>query len=185
MRKLTGCLLLLLLLAACNLPHPNPTPDPAAPPTETPTPQAELDYTQCGWVWATRSLPELSNEVQTAMENAGLTGITARAEAYGENCLAADGSVDHFATMETDFYIHVEVADLNDPAALGDLAERILIVLDAFPPGATPGPQPGYVGITYISDGTELNLWFTVTDGESARALGLHGADLFEELQNK
>lgn len=193
MRKLTVLLLLLALLTACNLPRgipgfsldPGADPEPAAPPTETPTPTVEVSYTECGWAWATQSLPDLSAEIQSAMEAAGLTGVTARAEAYGENCVTADGVVDHFATMETDFRIRVEVADLNDTATLGDLAERILIVLDTYPPGIAPGPNAGYIGITYVNGETELNLWFTVYDGESARALGLHGADLYNELYNR
>ena len=185
MRKLASFLSLLLLLTACNLPHASPDPVTDAPPTETPTPTGEAGYTQCAWSWATQSLPDLTAEIQTAMEAAGLTGITARAEAYGENCITANGAVDHFATMETDFRIRVEVPDLNDTAVLGDLLERILIVLDAYPPGIAPGPNAGYVGITYVSGTTESNLWFTVYEGESARALGLHGADLYNELYNR
>ena len=48
---------------------------------------------------------------------------------------------------------------------------------------ATSGPQPGYIGVRFVHGIEEINLWFTVTDGESARALGLHGADLFTKLQ--
>jgi hypothetical protein len=52
--------------------------------------------------------------------------------------------VDHFAAMETDVCIRLQVPYLADTAALGDLLERILVVLDAFPPESPPGPQPGY-----------------------------------------
>ncbi len=174
MRKIL-ILLLTILLAACNLPNP------PAPVTETPS----AGYTQCAWSWATQSLPEVSAQVQAAMEAAGLTSVTATAEAYGENCITGEGVVDHFAAMETDFRIRVEVPSLTDTAALGDLLEQILVVLDAFPPGATPGPQSGYVGVTFQAGSDELRLWFTVFDGESARALGLHGAALLDELQNR
>ncbi len=175
MRKVL-ILLLSLLLAACNLPGST------APVTETPS--AEAGYTQCAWNWATQSLPEVSAAVQSAMDAAGLTGVTASAEAYGENCITGEGVVDHFAAMETDFRIRVEAPSLTDAAALGDLLERILVVLDAFPPGVTPGPNAGYVGVTFQAGSDELRLWFTVVDGESARALGLHGAALLDELQN-
>jgi hypothetical protein len=179
MRKIL-ILLLTILLAACKLPRSIPDLG-SAPVTETPG--AEAGYTECYWNWATQPLPDLSAEVQSALEAAGLTGVTAFAEAYGENCITGTGVVDHFATMETDFRIRMEVPDLADTAALGDLLERILVVLDTFPPDATPGPQPGYVGVRFVHGTEEINLWFTVTYGESARAQGLHGANLFTVLQ--
>jgi hypothetical protein len=120
--------------------------------------------------------------VQSALDAAGLNGVTASAEAFGENCINASGEVDHFAAMETDFRVRVEVQDLTDTAALGNLLERILVVLDTFPPGSTPGPQPGYIGVRFVHETEEINLWFTVPSGESARALGLHGAELFNEM---
>jgi len=171
--------LLAILLAACNLPRS--IPDLGSAPV-TDTPGAEASYTECAWTWATQSLPDLSTKLQSALESAGLTGVTATAESYGENCISDTGKVDYFATMETDFHISLVVSDLADTAALGDLLERILVVLDTFPPGTTPGPQPGYIGVRFVHEAEEVNLWFTVTDGESARALGLHGADLFSEL---
>ena len=171
--------LLTLLLAACNLPLSFPD-FRSAPVTDTPTPPA--GYTECAWNWATQSLPDLSDEVQSALEAAGLKGVTASAEAYGENCITKSGEVDHFATMETDFRVSLEVQDLADSVALGDLLERILVVLDAFPPDATPGPQPGYIGVRFIHGTEDINLWFNLTASKSARELGLHGADLFSEL---
>lgn len=177
MRKIL-ILLLTILLAACNLPGST------APITETPS--AEAGYTQCAWTWATQSLPEVSAQVQSALEAAGLTGVTATAEAYGENCITAGGVVDHFATMETDFRITVELPPGQTSIdTLGNLLEQILVVLDSFPPGVVPGPNAGYIGVTFTGGGDELRLWFTVFDGESARALGLHGAALLEELQNR
>jgi hypothetical protein len=181
MRKLL-ILLLAILLAACNLPRTTPDLG-SAPVTETPS--AEVGYTQCAWNWATQPLPDLSAEVQSALEAAGLTGVTASAEAYGENCITGTGEVDHFAAMETDFRIRMEAPDLAERAALGNLLERILVVLDAFPPGATPGPNAGYIGVTFQAGDEELRLWFPVADGESARALGLRSAALLDKLQNR
>lgn len=175
--------LLLLLCLAMLLPSCASSGDSNA--TPTPTSTGESEYVQCAWRWATESLPDLSIDVQTAMDSAGLTGISARAEAYGENCITGDGSVDHFATMETDFRVRVKVDSLTDTADLGNLLEQILVVLDQFPPGKTPGPQPGYIGITFTDNKTELNLWFTVLDSDSARARGLQGVDLYNELTNR
>ena len=185
-----------LLLAACNLPGPAPdlgtrppssvTPTSAAAHTATATPTATVSYEQCHFNWATQPLPELSAQVEQALRLAGLPLVTAHAEAYGENCYGAEtNAVLYFAVMETDFRVTLEVDDLSDGPALGDLLERALVVLDGFPPGATPGPQPGYIGVTFQAGDEVLNLWFTVTDGESARALGLHGAALLDELKKR
>jgi hypothetical protein len=181
--RLTLSALLIFLLAACNLPRPEPDPGTATP-TDTPT--ATVRYEDCGWQWATQALPELSAQVEAALQAAGLPVAAANAEAYGENCMqGSDNQVAYFAAMETDFHITLEASDLSDEAALGDLLEQTLVVLDGFPPGATAGPQAGYVGVTFQAGTDELRLWFPMTDGESARALGLHGAELLNELENR
>ncbi len=183
-------LLCLTILLACNLPRPNLEPAPVTktstpfPPALTPT-ATEYPYEQCGWNWATQPLPDLSAQVQSAMEAAGLKDVTAIAEAYGEDCLDANGNPVRFAAMETDFRITVQVALLTDRESLGNLLEQILVVLDQFPASVTPGPQAGYVGVTFQSKDDELRLWFLMEDGESARALGLRGAALLDKLQNK
>lgn len=184
MRKAVVLLTLLLLLSACNLPR-HRLPDFALTDASAATITPTVPYEACGWQWATQSLPDLSTQVQAALESAGLDNVTARAEAYGENCISAENEVLRFAAMQTDFRITVEVESLADAERLGTLLEKILIVLDGFPTESTPGPNPGYVGVTFTAGTEELNLWFTATDGESARALGLRGAALLEELQNK
>ncbi|KAF0107412.1 MAG: hypothetical protein FD146_1890 [Anaerolineaceae bacterium] len=186
MKKATHLLLVFLacltLVTACNMPRPVFPPD-SKPATATPAP-TEYPYEQCGWNWATEPLPELSAQVQAALESAGLTGVTAVAEAYGENCITASGEVARFAAMETDFRITVQAASLDDREALGTLLEKILVVLDGFPTETTPGPNPGYVGVTFQFGDDSLRLWFPIIDGESARALGLRGAALLDRLQN-
>ncbi len=174
-----------LLLVACKLPGDD-NGLPFGLTDEPPVTESPIPYTQCYFNWATQPLPDLSLEVQAALEAAGLEDVTAIAEAYGENCYDSQtNEVVYFATMETDFRVTVEVDDLGDTATLGDMLELILVTLDQFPPGATPGSQPGYIGVNFVKGEETLYLWFTVIDGESARALGLHGADLLEELQNR
>jgi hypothetical protein len=180
MRKLL-ILLLTIFLAACNLTYI--TPDLGSAPV-TATPGTQAGFTECAWTWDTQPLPDLSADLQSALETAGLTGVTASAEAYGENCITGTGIVDHFTAMETDFRITVQVASLNDRQALGTLLEKILGTLDGFPPESTPGPNAGYIGVTFVVGNEELWLWFPVADGESARALGLGGAALLDKLQN-
>ena len=173
-------LFLAILLTACNLTRSTPDIG-AVSATNAPTnPQ------NCYFNWATQPLPELTAQVQAAINAAGLTGIIATAEAYGENCYdyQTDKPVS-FTAMETDFRLSVPMDTLNDYEKLGNLLEKILTVLDGFPTEMTPGLQPGYVGVTFFSEIDELHVWFHIEDGESARALGLHGTALFEELLSK
>jgi hypothetical protein len=172
-------LLLPVILAACNFPYTTPGPV-VAPATDTPAEQP------CGFMWATKFLPELSTQIQAAMDSAGLRQVSARAMAFGENCISAQTNEPvSFGAMETDFQITAKVDDLADRDDLGKLLERILIVLDGFPAGEIPGSRPGLVNISFQSGSDELNVSFYVTAGESARKLGLRGAALLEELLNK
>jgi hypothetical protein len=167
-----------LLLAACNLP--------AASPDLTTVPATAVPYQQCAFNWATRALPELSASVQAAMEAAGLENVTATAEAYGETCSTGrPAETPSFGAMETDFRLTVKVANLTDRDELGSRLEKILIVLDQFPVGTTPGPQSGHVGVSFQADDGQLNLWFHRADGKSAREQGLKGAALLDQLTNK
>jgi hypothetical protein len=178
MRKIIAILLPVLILAACDLPR-------SAPKIGVP-PATEAPSQPCAFNWATQPLPELSKQVQEAMEAAGLTNITVRAEAYGETCTSGQPSqTPSFGALETDFHITVKVLDLTHKEDLGILLEKILVVLDAFPIGEIPGPQPGYVGISFQADGEELNLWFQSTDGKTARDQGLKGAALLDRLIRK
>jgi hypothetical protein len=119
------------------------------------------------------------------MEAAGLKDVTVRAEAYGENCYDSQTNEPvSFGAMETDFHITVKVADLAEKDDLGNWLKKILVVLDKFPTGTTPGPQPGYIGVSFRTGSDELNLWFTVTEGKSARDDGLLGAALLDKLLN-
>ena len=165
-----------ILLAACNFQPPFPG-SVAAGGSATPGNQP------CSFIWATQPLPELSARVLTAMQAAGLNGLGVTAEAYGENCTdTRTNEVVSFTSMETDFHVTAQVKVLTDQRQLGDLLERILLVLDGFPAGSTPGPQPGYIGVFFQAGDEGVRLWFPVADGVSARDQGLHGAALFERL---
>jgi hypothetical protein len=175
MRKLIHLLLIISLLAGCSKLRIKRTPEPTS---------TDLPNTQCAWNWATQALPELSARVEANMRAGGLTDITARAEAYGENCINSAGKVDSFAALETDFHIIAKVGDLTNKDNLGNLLEKILRVLDAFSTGEIPGSEPGYINVSFQAGSDELNIMFTVTAGKSARALGVHGAALLDVLQD-
>ena len=157
------------VLLACSLPSL-----PGAPTTVAP----------CAWAWASRPLPELSARLREALDEAGIAVDSARAVAYGENCVDAEtNEVRRFAVMQTDLHITLPVDDVADLDALGELAAAVLDVLDGFPPSETPGPQAGYVGITFVAGEEELGLWFKVPEGVEARDRGLRGAALLEALR--
>lgn len=165
------------LLAACNIPRPTAVPMTVR---DTPTNQP------CYFNWATQPLPDLSKQVQAAMDSADLKGITATAEAFGENCY--DNQTNQpvsFSAIETDFRITMKVASLEDKDELGNLLEKILTILDKFPIGSLPGSQPGYLFVTFRSGDQEMHLSFLMENGKAAREKGLYGAALLEELQKK
>lgn len=170
--------LLLLLLSACNLPAPG-TPAPGQP-----TDATEEDYTECGFVWAREPLEELSKEFDAALK-AVEPGASGRAEAYGENCLNNQGEVVRFLAMETDFYATLQVEQLQDRQVLGGLLEQVLSVVAQFPVEETPGPQPGYVSVTFEAPTDALHLSFPQREAEAALENGLRGAALFDALQAK
>lgn len=163
------------MLAACNVQHPTPG-------LET----VPVKSQNCYYNWATQSLPELSDQIQTAINDAGLKDGHASAEAFGENCYDSKTNKPvSFTALETDFRITVKVTDLTDKVDLGNMLEKILGVLDRFPAGKIPGPQPGSINVSFQAGSDEVNMKFTVTAGKSARSRGFQGAALFEELQKK
>lgn len=181
---------LLFLLSACNFPGqgqpaPGVTLVPVTAPAQiTDTPSQDYTYTECGFVWAREPLGDLSKEFDAALKEVQ-PQASGYAEAYGENCINNQGEVVRFAAMETDYYVTLEVENLEDKEALGLLSEQVLGVLAQFPVEDTPGPQPGYVGITFEAPTGELRLWFTRVDAEAALKNGLHGEELFNALQAK
>jgi len=179
-----------LLWAGCarSVVGPPATADRLLGPTATASPQASLtdtppSYEECGWTWSTRPLPELTDQLQAALDAAGIPGATARAYAFGENCLDQSGTVKRFARMENDFDIQLEVADLQDLDALGDLTEQVLAVLEALPPESDPPPQPGRIGLKFSTRDTDgVWLYFMEEELEAARGRGLTGRALLEAL---
>jgi len=181
--KVTGSLII-VLLCACNFPKPGQTISGTAPTEETMEPAQDSTSGECAFMWANEPLPVLSDELDQALDDAPLTA-EGYAQAYGENCVTIEGIVARFLAMETDFYITVQVEDLENKQALGELIEQIMGVLAGFPTDETPGPQPGYVGITFESSKNSLNLWVKRTDIESALENGLRGQELFDSLHTK
>ena len=186
----TICIPIIFLLSACNFPRTGaPAPALTVVPDEAPAPQTvgptqDYEAVECAYMWANNPLPELSDNFNKVLKDVQ-PQANGYAEAYGENCIDNEGNIVRFLTMETDFYIMLKVDDLEDKQALGELIEQVLAVVAKFPKEDTPGPQPGYVGITFEAPTDELHLWFTQTDGETAIKNGLKGEELFNTLQAK
>ncbi len=186
----TTCILILFLLNACNYPRPgqaylSPTAESAiVERTETEISSQDYVYSECAFVWASMPLPELSNEFDQALKVVQ-PEANGYAEAYGENCINNQGEVVRFLAKETDFHTMLKVDDLENKQALGKLAKQVMEVLAGFPVNETPGPQPGYIGITFEAPGDELRLWFAQTDAEAALDKGLRGEEFFNALQAK
>jgi hypothetical protein len=172
------CLLAAVGLAGCSLTLPWRTPAPAD------TPEPTLGYTHCGWVWASQPLPEVSALLEQAFKETDLPVVSAAASLFGENCLRADATVDHFAAMQSEFSLQVAVIDLDDEATLGDLCGQVLRLLEGFPLDKTL-PKPGHVSLRIIQGERELNLSFSWADGMQALDDGLRGAALFTFLRDQ
>jgi hypothetical protein len=166
------------LLTACFLPVSAPDNPSSLVASITPTTE-----NPCAYVEGRQILKNISAQLLDKLTGAALPVESARAEAYGENCVNADGSVETFAARETDFYITLTAADLADEVVLGNLLEQTLAILDQFPVDQTPGPNPGYVGITFKAGEKVQNLWFMQARINELRIQGLKGADLYRVLR--
>jgi len=182
------------LLTGCVPAGPRPvTPSPAAagditPVRITPTLEAVQPATPlpeqqpCAYMWASESLPEISEELAQAFTEANLVVDRAYASAFGENCVTADGRVQSFHAMQTDFYLTITVDDIEDEDRMGEWVENILPVLDRFPPGEVPGPNPGVVEIHFTSSSAETYLRFTRQKASDLLSQGLRQAELIQAL---
>jgi len=171
---------LCLLWAGCG-----PAP---APPTDTPRPatiatNTPLVYVDCAWSWANRPLPELTDQLQAALDAAGIPGATARAYDFGENCNNQETGTVRFARIETDVEIRLEVTDPQDLDALGSLTDQVVAVLDTFVRDSLSGRQPGRIGLNFtLRGGAGHWLYFYDEQLAEARGRGLSGRALLEAL---
>jgi hypothetical protein len=174
---------IIVLLSACNFPRQRQPVSDTVPAPETVEPPQYYASTECAFMWANESLPELSADFNQAIQD--IAGAEGYAQAYGENCVTNEGEVVRFLAMETDFYVTLKVNDLENKQILGELVEQVMEVLADFPTDETPGPQPGYVGITFESPVDSLRLWVMRTEIEIALENGLQGEELFNVLQKR
>lgn len=150
-----------------------------APPTDSPT--APPTYSGCAYVWAYEDLPEITEAFDTAVRQL-IPGASGRAQAFGENCVYADGRAD-FGAMETDLYVSLEVPDLNDEAALGDRMSAIMkMVLEKFPGDRLPGGQDGFVEFAFRAGASDSLVVRVSIQSFRAEGQGLTGRELFRKF---
>jgi hypothetical protein len=187
--QISGLLIMILVLVACTpgagstsamktntIPFEEMT-------TLTTTPENGSSQ-PCAYMWARNQLPDISGQLMAALKEAKINFQNAWAEAYGENCMdTQSGKIQSFSTLETDFHIQLQVASLDDYATMGDLLEKVITVMNQFPPGKVPGPQEGSVEVTFSTEEDQQVVRFKVSEGVAALQQGLHGQALLEELQ--
>ncbi|HEY2980136.1 MAG TPA: hypothetical protein VGJ22_03060 [Anaerolineales bacterium] len=148
------------------------SPPAADAPTEIPT------FAGCGYVWASKDLPEITQQADEVVKQANPVA-SARADAFGENCVYGDGRAD-FGAMETDFHVSVPVNDLKDERALGDqIAALMIALLERFPSGSLPGGQDGLVEFRFEQSDTEYVIVRVPIQKYRSEATGIRGAELF------
>lgn len=135
----------------------------------------------CYYTWANQALPDISKQVDDAIKLIQ-PEASGRAEAYGENCVYADGHSD-FSAMETDFYIIFNVKDLKDSKVLGNWAIDIMAALKPFPRGVVPGGQNGFVEITFKSGDDQKILRIDIDKFKGLPA-GTSGSDVLKYLSS-
>ncbi len=161
------------LIATLATPHIDQGPDgaPTVPPSN---PQ------DCGYQWAQQALPELSNAFQQSIQ--GLQpGAQAKAFAFGENCMHADGTA-NFLAMETDFNVTVQVTDLANESDLGEWIVKVMQVIQDIPPDQIAGPQPGRVTISFQSNNEQKYVNFDINQYRALQP-GLSNAEIYKALQ--
>ena|SRR5690242_8562384 len=162
------------LIATLSTPHIDQPPDGNLPATP-PNPQ------DCGYQWANQDLPELSSSFQSSIQ-ALQPGAQAKAYAFGENCMLADGSVGGFSAMETDFNITVPVNDLTNESDLGEWIVKVMQVIENIPKDQIAGPQPGRVSISFAANSDQKYINFT-TSQYQALPPGLSNSEIYRKLQ--
>ena len=137
----------------------------------------------CAYVWTSRTLPELSAQIQDDFIIEGFDHLKINAEAYGENCIdPATNKVKYFTAMQTDFHITFAVNDLSDDV-VGNYLYEIIKLLSEYPEETLPGSMPGHIGIRFGRGNDDRYFWFAVNEGLDAVDRGYKGRTLVTILE--
>ncbi len=136
----------------------------------------------CAYTWAYHDLPEVSAKFEAAVQTL-LPEASAHANAFGEDCVSADGRAVSFTAMETDFYVVISVTDLNDNETLGGFIAQVLPALDHFAIGSVPGPKDGFIEFIFRAGEDQRVLRVPLPLGRELREKGVSGAELIAAIE--
>lgn len=131
----------------------------------------------CGYQWATEDMPELTAEIDVAVKRLN-PEASARAQAFGENCVRADGS-STFGAMETDFYVTLPTDDLTKEEDFGNWISQVMGVAIEIPRERLQGPNYGFVEFTFEQSEAERVILRVPIQRYLDEARGKSGAELF------
>jgi len=154
--------------------------------TESPLPQTELPASQgqeCGYQWAYHNAPELTEAFDAELKelNANANG---RVEFFGEDCVHADGT-STFLPMETDFYVHLQVDDLNNKEAeFGDWLAQVMEIVLQIPQEQLSGKY-GFIEFWFEKSEAEYLTFRVPIQQYVDDAQGKSGAELFQMFSSQ
>ena len=138
---------------------------------------------QCAFSWAQQSLEELTEVFETSIQELN-PEASARATAFGEDCIYPDGRK-VFLTIETDFYIDLPVTDLTSFETFGNWITQTISVAASLPPDLVEGPHTGFVEYRFIkNDGEQLIVRVPIQEYSNS-AQGKTGEELFQLFYTK
>jgi hypothetical protein len=133
-------------------------------------------YEGCGYMWAYHDSPELTEKINTAVQNID-PKASARAELFGEDCVYADGH-STFSAMETDFHVRFPTEDLANEEALGSWMAQVLPVISQTPREEIQGNY-GFVEFWFEKNDAEHVIVRVPIQRYVDEAQGKTGAELF------
>jgi len=179
MKNLIASLLLLTLILGACISSPPSAVSTSAPPIPTITLTAPT-YGGCGYQWAQQALPELSTEIQGAIQKLQ-PEASANAFAFGEDCVHADGNRT-FLAMETDFNVTLHVTDLADEETLGTWIVQVMQIILSIPKEKIMGPRPGRVSLMFQSGDQNQAINFYI-DQYQLLPTRLSNAEIYQALK--
>jgi hypothetical protein len=146
--------------------------------TQTITPTASVTitptYEGCYYVWANQRLPEITEKLDAAIRVLQ-PSASANANAFGENCVYADGH-STFGARETDFYVYLSIESRSNEDAMGNWIAQVMPVIGQLT--GFPG-SPGFVEFSFQDNEPSPLMLRVPIHQYKNEAQGLTGARLF------
>jgi len=199
----TALILLIILAAGCSQPAQRPT---LAIEQELPAETAAANLTRaagenlpgtgtaetpaltptpvfCAYVWEYRPLTELSSLAQAAVRQAGALEAQVTAEAYVESCLnVTNKTLSGSRLVQTDFWVELEIDNLDDREQTGKLAASLSSALIALPADQVPGIQPGLITVRFLAGEAEKKMSMRIVKVKEVLDQGFSGSAFLDAL---